>query len=151
VAPEIGRNELLETLKEDFKEFADSCLGILLYGSYVMGVETKRSDVDVCLVKPEEGVFDKVLRKLGGKYDVKVFEELPYYVRIEVIKNHIRVYEKDELDFYLYKQRKIWKDMERRIRENEFRSLEEKIQARKRWLRAKKEILGETRVGGEGS
>lgn len=61
-----------------------------------------------------------------------------------MIKNHIRVYEKDELDFYLYKQRKIWKDMERRIRENEFRSLEEKIQARKRWLSAKKEILGKT-------
>lgn len=101
MAPEIRRNELLESLKEDFKEFADSCLGILLYGSYARGEETRRSDVDVCLVKPEKGVFDKVLRKLGGKYDVKVFEELPYYVRIEVIKNHIRVYEKDELDFYL--------------------------------------------------
>ncbi len=61
-----------------------------------------------------------------------------------MIKNHIRIYAKDELDFYLYKQRKIWKGMERRIRENAFSSVEEKIQARKRWLSAKKEILGKT-------
>lgn len=145
VAPEIRRNDkLLESLREDFREFADSCLGILLYGSYARGEETKRSDIDVCLVRPEDGIFDRVMHKLGGKYDVKVFEDLPFYVRIEVIKNHIRIYAKDELDFYLYKQRKIWKGMERRIRENEFSSVEEKIQARKRWLSAKKEILGKT-------
>ena len=141
---EQEKDALLKSLREDFREFADSCMGILLFGSYAKGEGTKRSDIDVCLVKPEEGIFGRILCKLGGKYDLKVFEELPFYIRIEVIKNHLRIYSKDELDLYFYKQRKIWKDMERRIRENEFKSVEEKIEARKRWLSAKKEILGET-------
>jgi len=58
---------------------------------------TKRSDIDVCLVKPEPGTYEKVLEKLSGKYDIKVFEELPLYIQIEVIKNHKVIYG-DELN-----------------------------------------------------
>lgn len=29
------------------------------------------------VVKPEKDLLDKILRKLGGKYDIKVFEKLP--------------------------------------------------------------------------
>jgi len=54
---------------------------------------------------------------------VKVFEELPLYVQIEVIGNHVAIYG-DELDLseYFYQFRKLWKDMEHRIRENRFES-----------------------------
>jgi len=54
---------------------------------------------------------------------VKVFEELPLYVQIEAIRNHVVIYG-DELDLseYFYQFRKLWKDMEHRIRENRFES-----------------------------
>lgn len=42
----------------------------------------------VCIIKPSEGILDDVLGKLGGKYDIKVFENLPLYVKIEVIRHH---------------------------------------------------------------
>lgn len=65
--------ELLHQLREDFREFSDSCLGIVLYGSYAKGEETVRSGIDVCIVKPEKDLLDK---KTEGKYDIKVFEKL---------------------------------------------------------------------------
>ena len=139
---ELG--ELLHKLREDFKEFAVDCLGILLYGSYAKGEKTKRSDVDVCLVMPSNQVVSRVLGKLGGKYDIKVFEELPLYIRIDIIRNHIKIHAKDDLDLYFYKQMRIWKDMEHRIKENSFESIEEKLKLRRRWLGEKKKILGKT-------
>jgi len=138
------RNNLIETLRKDFSDFAGRCMGILLFGSTAKGEQTTRSDVDVCIVMPEEGVFHEILGKLGGKYDIRIFEELPLYIRVNVIKNHIKIYAKDALDMYFYRQLKIWKDMEHRIRENEFESVEEKIRLRRRWMNAKKEILGKT-------
>ncbi len=135
--------KLFQRLKEDFREFSLDCFGILLYGSYAKGEETKRSDIDICLVMPSEHVLNKVLSKLGGKYDIKVFEELPLYIRINIIKNHVKIYAKDELDLYFYSQMKIWKDMEHRIKENAFKSIEEKLTFRRRWLVEKKKILRE--------
>ncbi|AEA46598.1 nucleotidyltransferase domain-containing protein [Archaeoglobus veneficus] len=136
--------ELLRELREDFREFATDCLGVLLYGSYARGEETKRSDVDVCLVMPSKQAISRVFGKLGGKYDIKVFEELPLYIRVDIVRNHVKVYSKDELDLYLYRQMKIWKDMEHRIKENSFESIEEKLRLRRRWLNEKKKILGKT-------
>ena len=142
--------KLIQNLKEDFREFAPECLGILLYGSYAKGESTKRSDVDVCIVRPSKETFDRILGKLGGKYDIRVFEELPLYVRIDIVKNHIRIYATDEIDFYFYKQIRMWKDMEHRIKENSFRDVEEKLRIRRRWLSEKKKILGKAGVGREG-
>ncbi len=135
--------DVVEEVRRDFAEFAGRCVGILLYGSHAKGESTKRSDIDVCIVKPEKDVFDRILKKLGGKYDVKVFEDLPLYIRADIIKNHIKIYAKDELPLYLYKQLRIWKDMEHRITENSFSSVDEKLRNRRRWLNAKKKVLGE--------
>ena len=135
--------DVVEEIRRDFAEFAERCLGVLLYGSHAKGESTKRSDIDVCIVKPEKGVFDRILGKLGGKYDLKVFEDLPLYVRADIIKNHIKIYAKDELHLYLYKQLRIWRDMEHRVIENSFSSVDEKLRNRRRWLNAKKKVLGE--------
>ena len=117
-------------------------MGILLYGSHVKGEATKRSDVDVCLVRPKSGVYEEVLRKLGGKYDVKIFEELPLYVQIDIIRNHVVVYGDElELSEYFYRFRKLWKDMEHRIRQNQFKSVREKAKLRRR-AREKAKVLG---------
>ncbi|MDK2915416.1 MAG: uncharacterized protein PWQ79_2331 [Thermococcaceae archaeon] len=133
---------LIAQLRRDFDEFRNSCMGILLYGSWVRGKATRRSDVDICLVKPKPGTYERVLEKLGGKYDVKVFEELPLYVQIEIIKNHRVIYGDElELSEYFYRFRKLWRDMEHRIKENRFKSVKEKALLRRR-AREKAEVLG---------
>ncbi|ASJ12509.1 nucleotidyltransferase domain-containing protein [Thermococcus thioreducens] len=135
--------KLMAGLRRDFQEFKDSCMGILLYGSHAKGDATSRSDIDVCLVKPKPGVYGEVLQKLGGKYDIKVFEELPLYLQIEVIRNHKVIYgDEIELSEYFYRFRKLWKDMEHRIKENRFESVREKIRLRRR-AREKAEVLRE--------
>ncbi|WP_048149249.1 nucleotidyltransferase domain-containing protein [Palaeococcus ferrophilus] len=133
---------LITQLRRDFEEFRNSCMGILLYGSWVRGEPTRRSDVDVCLVKPTPGTYERVLEKLGGKYDVKVFEELPLYIQIEVIKNHRVIYGDElELSEYFYRFRKLWRDMEHRIKENRFKSVREKALLRRR-AREKAKVPG---------
>ena len=133
---------IIEQLRRDFRPFKDDCMGILLYGSHARGEATERSDVDICLVKPKPGTYERVLEKLGGKYDVKVFEELPLYIQIEVIRNHRVIYGDElELSEYFYRFRKLWKDMEPRIKENQFKSVREKIKLRRR-AREKAEVLG---------
>ncbi len=55
---------------------------------------------------------------VGKKYDVWLFEELPLYMKIEVIEKHVIVFCRDELELYeyFYHFRKLWKDQERRNR-----------------------------------
>ena len=131
-------------LKEDFSGFADDAFGILLFGSYAFGDETQESDVDVCVVKPvDEGIAGKIDVKLGGKYDVKIFEELPLYIQIDIIENHVLIYGNEvDLSEYFYQFRKLWGDMLPRIRENGFSSVEERMFLRRRWMHAKRKILG---------
>ena len=125
--------DVLAQLKRDFEEFKDSCLGIVLYGSYAKGTQTKRSDIDICLIKPKKGTYERVLEKLGGKYDVKIFEDLPLYIKIEIIKNYKVIHGNElEISEYFYHFRKLWKDMEHRIKENQFSSVKEKVSLRRR-------------------
>ncbi len=132
-------------LKKDFERFKDKTLGILLFGSYATGEETGASDIDVCLVKPQNGtVLKDVNKSLGGKYDIKVFEQLPLYIQIDIIYNNVIIYgDKTELSAYFYEFRRLWKDMAFRVDSNRFGSVEERKAQRKRWLHAKREILGE--------
>lgn len=48
----------------------------MLYRFYAVREETIRIELTF-VVKPEKDLLDKILRKLGGKYDIKVFEKLP--------------------------------------------------------------------------
>lgn len=134
----------MRELTNDFEKYKDSCFGILLYGSVAKREETSRSDIDVCLVKPEKGIHNEVLSSLGGKYDIKVFEDLPLYIKMDVIKNHEVIFGDElELSEYFYEYRKIWKDMEPRIKKNQFQNIEEKIKKRRKANEDKK-VLRET-------
>ena len=133
---------MIEKLKEDFEEFKDRVFGILLYGSYAKDKYTKRSDIDICLVGVDKDTYMEILGKLGNKYDIKIFEELPLYIQIDIIKNHKVIFGDElELSEYFYKFRKIWRDMEKRIRENQFKSVREKVMLRRRFNAEKEEIL----------
>ncbi len=134
----------MEHLKKDFRDFKGRCLGILLFGSYVEGEQTKRSDIDVCVVNPSKGVLNDISGKLGGKYDIKVFDNLPLYIKLEIIRHHVVVYGNEaNLSEYFYFFRKLWQDMEHRIAENEFKDVTERMRYRRRWLNEKEKILRE--------
>ncbi|MEM2933108.1 MAG: nucleotidyltransferase domain-containing protein [Candidatus Pacearchaeota archaeon] len=92
---------------------------VLLFGSYVKDEATLRSDVDVCVVAPKlKTIEDKVklLREiwhnLNKPYDIWLFEELPLYMKISIIKNHKIIFSRNipELYFYFYFYRKLWQD-----------------------------------------
>ncbi|MFV9677834.1 MAG: nucleotidyltransferase domain-containing protein [Methanosarcinales archaeon] len=135
---------VMEHLKKDFRDFKGRCRGILLFGSYVEGEQTKRSDIDVCVVNPSKGVLNDISGKLGGKYDIKVFDNLPLYIKLEIIRHHVVVYgNESNLSEYFYFFRKLWQDMEHRIAENEFKDFTERMRYRRRWLNEKEKILRE--------
>ena len=118
------KNELLNQILDDFSDLIENkkILGILLFGSYAIDQETNRSDIDICVVAPNEKIFDLlsyVWQKINvalKKYDVRMFSELPLYIKIHVIKNGILIYSPNKFDLYeyFYFYRKLWADQKHR-------------------------------------
>jgi len=135
-------------MKRDFEMFKDDALGILLFGSSARMEDVERSDIDICIVRPaNDGLLTEMNRMLGGKYDIKVFENLPLYIQIEIIRDHGIIYgDEVELSAYFYRFRRLWADMVPRVEYNQFDSVGERMILRKRWLHEKKTILGETGI-----
>lgn len=116
----------LTRIKEDLKFITDipEVRAVLIFGSYVHGDATPRSDVDICVVAPDlrtskerSVLLGKIWRGLrSNRYDVRLFEELPLHIQIEIIENNIIVYCDDvpELFEYFYFYRKLWKDQAHR-------------------------------------
>ncbi len=115
----------IKTLNDDFSFLKDDSRvsGVLLFGSRVGG-DITRGDYDLCVVSPESKpslVLSEIYRHVdvySKRYDVYVFEELPLYMKMEVISNHKIVFARDvpELYEYFYFFRKLWKEQE--IRQN---------------------------------
>ena len=93
---------------------------VILYGSYARNEKTIRSDIDICIVAPKLKTpkeFSKLLGEVwqninANKYDVRLFEELPLYIKMEIIKNHQIILSRNipELYYHFYHFRKIWND-----------------------------------------
>lgn len=72
---------------------------IILYGSAARGQMRKGSDIDICIYydgEPEEAskFRFKVLSELFEDiYDVQIYQQLPLYVRIEVLKGEVLYFE----------------------------------------------------------
>ncbi|KUK04258.1 MAG: uncharacterized protein PWP01_644 [Methanosarcinales archaeon] len=68
---------------------------IILYGSAAEGRMTEGSDIDLCIYydgAPEEAsrFRFKVLSELfDDRYDVHIFQQLPIYVRVEVLRGKV--------------------------------------------------------------
>lgn len=131
---------LTTELKRDFAFIKDEVRGVLLFGSAVKGELNKRSDIDIALVTPKtKSVLLKVFARLGQKYDVKIFEDLPLLIKMDIIKHHLVIFGDDvELSYYFYRFRKEWNDVEHRIRNNQFNSVRELINQRRAWLQGGK-------------
>jgi len=103
---------------KDFEFLKKDIEAIILFGSYARREQTRKSDIDVCIVcgnKKEkiEKVWNKILESgITEKYDVKIFELLPLKMKISVIKEGKVLHTKDkiELSYYFRFFRKIWED-----------------------------------------
>lgn len=117
----------LEEMKKDLAFIMDipEVHSVLLFGSYALEEETPRSDVDICIIIPNEKNEKRIRRihgiivsKLSTKpyYDISIFESLPLYMKGAVIENHIVLFSRDVLDLYeyLYFYRKLWNDQKHR-------------------------------------
>lgn len=116
--------EFLNKIENNFAEIIKQkkILGILLFGSYLNNMETNRSDLDICVVAPKEdagSLLSFILKNINvnvKKYDIRLFKELPLYIKIQIIENGILIYSPDKLDLYefFYIYRKFWNDQKHR-------------------------------------
>ncbi len=117
--------KLIDNIKNDFSFLKDKIEkgmihSILLYGSYSRNEQTARSDIDICIVAPKLKTPEQFSKLLGeiwqninaNKYDVRIFEELPLYIKMDVIQSHKIIFSRDvpELCYHFYHFRKIWND-----------------------------------------
>ena len=119
--------EKLSKIKNDLAfltEFSE-IHSVLVFGSYASGEETPRSDIDICVIIPNEHdekklnyMYGVIVSKLSDKpeYDISIFEQLPLYMKAAVIENHIILFSKNVLDLYeyFYFYRKLWNDQKHR-------------------------------------
>lgn len=140
-----GSTSLKKNIEIDLEEFCGDALGILLYGSHAQGCWSERSDLDICIVQlGNDYVLRRINKKLGVKYDAKVFEKMPLYIWIEIIHNHQIIYgDTVEIGAYFYRFGRLWVDMEPWIRDNRFSSVGERMALQRKWMREKRTIPGE--------
>jgi len=120
----VVKKELLDQIYNDFSYVIEKkdILGILLYGSYSKSQNTNRSDIDICIVAPNEDIhqlISLILQNINvdaNKYDIRLFNELPLYIKIHIIEDGILIYSSNELDLYefFYIYRKLWEDQKHR-------------------------------------
>lgn len=109
---------------------------VVLFGSVVKKEATTRSDIDVAVIsrlhdkKQNMELWYTLLGKVPDGYDLKVFELLPLPLQIEIANRYRAVYGNSiQISEYFYHFRKLWKDVERRYRQNQFGSIRERKEA----------------------
>ncbi|HIH98011.1 MAG TPA: nucleotidyltransferase domain-containing protein [Thermoplasmata archaeon] len=97
----IFDNDFLKKIKKD-----EEVLAVLLFGSYVKG--GRSSDIDVCIVLMPEGYENlslsekrlKYLSLVSNKIDIQIFQQLPLYVKINILKDGKEIFCRNEDLFY---------------------------------------------------
>lgn len=124
----------LEQVKKDLAKLKGH--QVVLFGSYVSGKATSRSDIDVGVISgipdPDKNkeIFFNLLGKASDRYDVKVFELLPLEVKATLMDNYLVLFgDALEVSEYFYHFRKLWDDVRHRYYANQFTSVDEKMAA----------------------
>ncbi|MDN5339544.1 nucleotidyltransferase domain-containing protein [Methanoculleus sp. DTU007] len=108
-----------DLILDHFREILPSIRAILLFGSHASDYASPGSDIDLCLILADgadrAAVHERMLLVPEG-YDIVIYDEIPWYLRGEILERHCTLYaeDPDDFDFWLYKQRRIWSDMKRR-------------------------------------
>ncbi len=91
---------------EKLKEMSDlgSVKFVFLFGSYGQGKQNKLSDIDFAVYYDGEGKERfkfrlKLTAKLPNNYDIQIFQDLPLFVRKEVLKGKL-IYTRDLIFVY---------------------------------------------------
>lgn len=113
--------EFLKSLKE--------VEAVLVYGSKANKTSHEKSDIDICIIAPSlknskdfTALLSLIWRNVNpGKYDIRIFEELPLYIKMNIINNHKLIFAKDtgKLYEYFYFYRKLWSNQAVAIMEKE--------------------------------
>jgi len=116
--------EIIENIKRDFGFIItnSSFLGLMLYGSHINDLQTNRSDIDLCIIlnkTDSKEIFNDICNKIDifeKKYDIHFFEDLPWYIRGDILDKGVTVLSPDIplLFEFLYPYRKIWNDQKHR-------------------------------------
>ncbi len=125
MAGKTGKNKTILMVQQDFEKLSHykQFLGFLLYGSWVRGEQSPRSDIDICIVAPDQDLveaYEIVIEHLDrdpDPYDIRFFEELPLYMQGQVIEDGEVVFSPDEGELYeyFYPFRKEWNDQKNRL------------------------------------
>lgn len=108
----------------DFTALEPRVAGMFLWGSHARRDAHARSDIDVCIVAGPGADAVEVLidgldlaTRSGRSYDVRVFEELPLFLKGAVLDHGIPVFTRDAVGLaeYLRPWRKVWADQSARI------------------------------------
>ncbi len=115
----------LQELRRKLEPLEDRILGAYLYGSHATGDPTPRSDIDLCLVAGPDRDAGEVLKEAYGRarlgqppYDVRIFEELPIYVKAQALEQGALILSRDEpaLSEYVRRWAKMWSHQAHRNR-----------------------------------
>ena len=93
---------IIEKIRKDFKPFYKKTLGILVYGSLASETNDNRSDIDICIVAPDYNPLRLYRETLLFNYDIRIFETMPLFLKMQVIENHKIIYSRDIYDLYKY-------------------------------------------------
>jgi len=120
---------------------------VVIYGSYARDECNTRSDIDVAVItrikdrQKNLRIWWNILGKVPGYYDVKIFELLPLYIKMEIFKEHIVIFgNPQDISEYMYSYYRIWKDMKHRIEDNKFKSVDEILAGIRRALKLRKSM-----------
>ena len=108
----------------------------VIYGSFLSEYYIpQKSDIDIAIITRNREKKNNIIiwRDFAGefskKYDIKIFELLPLYLKIEIIDNYQVLFGNPlSISEYFYQYRSIWKDMAHRIEVNRFKNINEKLQ-----------------------
>ena len=100
--------KMKEQLLEVLRDVMPYVKGVLVYGSFIKGYADVKSDIDICVIEKEgiesKDLYGKILGvSANERYDIVVFNKIPWYLRGEILENNEVIYAEDEdyLDFWL--------------------------------------------------
>ncbi len=99
-------NVLLDEIKSISNQDGD-ILCVFLFGSHVQGKPSKFSDMDVCLVLNIDNYSHLMLSQKKLEYskrfpgvDIQIFQQLPLYIKVRILKHGKIILCKDEDKIY---------------------------------------------------
>lgn len=128
----MDQEEVVDRAKRDFQFLQDRVLGVMLFGSWARGEASERSDIDICIIAPEAedkaALWREAISRLRDeRYEVRIFELLPLYMKMAVIEEGVVLRSRDTLELYeyFYPFRREWGDQKHRqtISREEMRSM----------------------------